>query len=70
VLRNEITVVGLSQGKKDKSRGRGREREEINKQIMKNEETKWQGMNVFCTISTRIRCFDKQKKNWAELMKQ
>jgi hypothetical protein len=40
----EITVVGLSQGKKEKIRGRGREKEEINKQIMKKEETKWQGM--------------------------
>ena len=47
-------------------RARGREREEINKQIMKNEETKWQGMDVFCSIITRIRCFGIQKigRNW------
>jgi hypothetical protein len=54
---------------KYKSIGRGREREEIDKQILKNEETKWQGMNVFCSIITRIRCFGKQTKNWAKLMK-
>jgi hypothetical protein len=34
---------------------------------MKNEETKWQGMNVFCSIITRIRCFGKQKKNLGEI---
>ena len=60
--------MGLSQGKKEKIRGRGREREE-NKQIMKDEETKWQGMNVFCSIITRISYFGKQK-NGAKLMKQ
>jgi hypothetical protein len=54
-------VVGLSYGKKEKSTGRGREEEEINKQLMKNEETKRQGMNVFYSIITRIRCFGKQK---------
>ena len=66
----EITVVGLFQGKKEKIGGRGREREEINKQIMNNEETKWQGMNVFCSIITRISCFGEQKKKLAKLMKQ
>jgi hypothetical protein len=30
--------------------------------MMKNEETKWQRMDVFYSIITRIRCFGKQKK--------
>ena len=36
---------------------------------MTNEETKWQGMNVFGSLSTRIRCSGKQKKKKGEIYK-
>jgi hypothetical protein len=60
----EVTLMDFHKETKRKAEEREEKEEEINKQIMKNEETRLTGnecMYVFCSIITRICCFGKTK---------